>query len=306
MEPPACRNCIKYSVQCDFLASLVIGSGNGLSRTGNSTYNSPLESGSTPNFDQDGRATVTLNTSPSNCMEELNVTQVGFSYDFVMRGILALSALHMAHHKPERRDFYIQQAMLQHETGLRVATEALATITEENCTGVYAFSALPLFFTLASPRKPGDLLLVGENRMADWLFLVKGTSFIPSPGADLAEKLPQDDPLVELGNLIAQNSLDELNKHVYLAAIDTLRRSFAFHNQPGSPGYKTRDVFTWIFKVPKEFLQLLRQHTQESLTIFAYFCVSSHLVSKIWNLLDEEHQLWIQWPLEEIGWIPGQ
>ncbi|KAL5321363.1 hypothetical protein ACEPPN_009319 [Leptodophora sp. 'Broadleaf-Isolate-01'] len=174
--------------------------------TGNSTYNSTLESGSTPNFDQDGRATVTLNTNPLSALNltdlellhnyvtstaftthtdpamkiawRINVTQVGFSYDFVMRGILALSALHMAHHKPERRDFYIQQAMLQHETGLRVSTEVLATITEENCTGVYAFSALTLFFTLASPRKPGDLLLVGENRMADWLFLVKGTSFI--------------------------------------------------------------------------------------------------------------------------------
>ncbi|KAH6701370.1 hypothetical protein BKA61DRAFT_646994 [Leptodontidium sp. MPI-SDFR-AT-0119] len=311
-QRPACHNCIKYSVQCDFLASLAIGSGNGLSH---------------------GRATVTLNTNPSSA---LNLADLELLHNYVT------STAFTTHTDPamkiswgiNRRDFYIQLAMLQHETGLRVSTEVLATIMEENCTGVYAFSALTLFFTLGSPRKPCDLLLVGENRMADWLFLVKGTSFIGLLGPRflsgtrqsqvraqiLAEKLPQDDPLVELGNLVAQNSLDELNKHVYLAAIDTLRRTFAFHNQPGSPGYKTRDVFTWIFKVPEEFLQLLRQHTQESLTIFAYFCVvlnrldshwwmrgwSSHLVSKIWNLLDEEHQLWIRWPLEEIGWIPRQ
>ncbi|KAG4430716.1 hypothetical protein IFR05_013804 [Cadophora sp. M221] len=274
----------------------------------------------------------------------VNVPQVGFSYDFVMRGILALSALHMAHYKPEKREFYISQAMLQHQTGLRVATEVLASVTQENCTGVYAFSALTIFFTLASPRKPGDLLLVGENGMADWLFLVKGTSFIVNnyeeflregllgpmfiSGARAAalrtqyldEKSSQDDPLIELSGLVAQNSTDEANKHVYLGAIETLRKSYAFYNRPGPAGYETGDVFIWIFEVTEEFLQLLRGHTQESLTIFAYFCVvlkrldshwwmqgwSTHLISKIWNLLDEEHRLWIRWPLEEIGWIPMQ
>ncbi|KAL5326066.1 hypothetical protein ACEPPN_007204 [Leptodophora sp. 'Broadleaf-Isolate-01'] len=296
----------------------------------------------------------------------VNVPQVGFSYDFVMRGILALSALHMAHYKPDKREFYISQAMLQHQTGLRVATEVLASVTKENCTGVsipiiripnispeipfalsdssilqlsvtmlianpiqvYAFSALTIFFTLASPRKAEDLLLVGENGMADWLFLVKGTSFIVNnyegflregllgpmfiSGSRqsalrtqyIAEKSPQDDPLIELSGLVAQNSTDEANKHVYLAAIETLRKSYAFYNRPGPSGYETGDIFIWIFEVTEEFLQLLRGHTQESLTIFAYFCVvlkrldshwwmqgwSTHLVSQIWNLLDEEHR----------------
>lgn len=48
----------------------------------------------------------------------INVPQVGFSYDFAMRGILALSALHMAHYKPEKRDFYIAQAMAQHQVSI--------------------------------------------------------------------------------------------------------------------------------------------------------------------------------------------
>jgi len=197
-----------------------------------------------------------------------------------------------------------------------------------NSIQVYTFSALTIFFTLASPRKPGDLLLVGENGMADWLFLVKGTSFIVNNYEEflrqgllgpmfisgsrqsalrtqyIAEKSPQDDPLVELSGLIAQNSTDERNKHIYLAAIETLRKSFAFYDRPGPPGYETGDVFIWIFEVTEEFLQLLREHTQESLTIFSYFCVvlkrldshwwmqgwSSHIISKIWNLLDEEHR----------------
>ncbi|OWO98716.1 hypothetical protein B2J93_5374 [Marssonina coronariae] len=356
-QRPACHNCIKHSVQCDFLVSHAIGSGIGLSHTVNSAHTSPHASGSTPNYDQNGRAgsvvggslisgglnltdlellhnyvtstAFTIHTDPAMKIAwRVNVPQVGFQYDFVMRGILAISALHMAHYKPDRREFYIQQGMVQHQTGLRVATEVLANVTEENCTGVYAFSALTIFFTLASPRKPGDLLLVGDNGMADWLFLVKGTSFIVNSYEDslrqgvlgpmfqagrrqnqvrsqyTSEQSTNDDPLVELSGLVAQNSLDLVNKHIYLTAINTLRRSFAFYERPGPPGYETADMFTWIFEVTEEFLQLLRQHTMESLTIFAYFCVilkrldshwwmqgwSTHLVSRIWNLLDEEHR----------------
>lgn len=164
--------------------------------------------------------------------------------------------------------------------------------------------------------------------MADWLFLVKGTSFIVNTFEEqltegplgpmfaaghrqaqlraqlMADKSIRNEPLIELNNFIAQNSLDLVNKPVYLTAIECLRHSFAFYEKPGPPGYETADVFSWIFGVNEDFLQLLRQHTQESLTIFAYFCVilkrldshwwmqgwASHLVSRIWNLLDEEHR----------------
>jgi hypothetical protein len=27
-------------------------------------------------------------------------------------------------------------------------------------------------------------------------------------------------------------------------------------------------------------------------------------MSKIYTLLDDEHKLWIRWPMEETGWIP--
>jgi hypothetical protein len=32
---------------------------------------------------------------------------------------------------------------------------------------------------------------------------------------------------------------------------------------------------------------------------------ATHLIAKIYHLLDEEHRLWIRWPIEEIGWIPS-
>jgi hypothetical protein len=32
---------------------------------------------------------------------------------------------------------------------------------------------------------------------------------------------------------------------------------------------------------------------------------SIHLISGIYDSLDEEHRLWLRWPMEEIGWVPS-
>jgi hypothetical protein len=271
----------------------------------------------------------TLHTDPAmKTLWQINVPNLAFQYDFVMRGILALSALHMARFKPEKRDFYINHAMQQHQAGLRMATAVLSHVNEENCTAVYLFSAFTLFFTLASPRRAGDLLLVGENGIADWLFLVKGTSFIIEASEDhliigplglmflagrrrstireefMANNPQTDNPLTKLQERIQENCSDPEHVDTYTHAIDTLRMSFVFIYNQGPRGYETGDIFFWVFKVADEYLQLLKMQTQESLVILAYFCVvlrrldsqwwmegwSTHLISKIWNLLDEEHR----------------
>jgi hypothetical protein len=261
-----------------------------------------------------------------------------------MRGILALSALHLARYRPEKKELYNSQALLQHQIGLRQATNALTEINDQNCTGVYIFSALTLFFNVATPRKPGDLLLVGDNGIADWLALVKGTSFIVGTSGKilfdgslgpmfiggrrrnelreklLAEEPPEDSPLAELLQLINKTTVDHQDVTIYLAAIDSLRKSFVTYTESGQGlTFEPADVFIWVFELDRRFLELLRQRTQESLCIFSYFCVNlrrlescwwmegwaTHLIAKIYHLLDEEHRLWIRWPIEEIGWIPS-
>jgi hypothetical protein len=261
-----------------------------------------------------------------------------------MRGILALSALHLARYRPAKKDLYNSQAMLQHQIGLRQATNALTEINEDNCTGVYIFSALTLFFTVATPRKPGDFLLVGDNGIADWLTLVKGTSFIVGTSENilfkgslgpmfiagrrrnelrekyLAEASPKDNPVAELRQLIDKTAANRQDAGIYLDALDSLRKSFVSPSESGlGSNFESADVFIWVYEVDHRFLDLLRQRTQESLCIFSYFCVvlrrldsywwmegwATHLISKIYHLLDEEHRLWVRWPIEEIGWIPN-
>lgn len=262
-----------------------------------------------------------------------------------MRGVLALSALHLAYYKPEKRDLYVAQAKLQNQAGLRVAAAMLPYITQENCSAVYIFSALTCIYTLASPRDPSDFLILGETGVDSWLSLFRGTrSIIDSSEAALRtgvlgpmfiagarrtamrETHAADSSTVEEGQLselrqaIRNTVNDPQILQIYMSAIDELQKSFIVAYKGLFQPIESTDVFIFLFRVSEEYLMFLKERKQESLAIFAYFCViakrleknwwsegwSNHLMSRIYALLDEEHKLWIRWPIEEIGWVPTQ
>lgn len=76
-------------------------------------------------------------------------------------------------------------------------------------------------------------------------------------------------------------------------------------------------VFTWYMV---DFWGVLQpaQPPQEALAIFAHLLIvfkkvenqwwlegwATHVMEKVWVLLDDEHKLWVQWPIEELGWVP--
>ena len=270
----------------------------------------------------------------------INVPQVGFSYGFVMRGILALSALHLAHFNPTKKAFYTSQAMIQHQSALRTAISLLTQVTEANCSAIFLFSSITCLFALASPRQPSDFLILGAGGIADWLYLLRGTRSIVtswqetlktgvlgpffSHGMRMAALRDaasgRDDHLEVLRHLLRATCTDSSRLDIYLAAADRLEKPFLMRNDTGPLSFHVNQIFVWLFEISDEYLLLLREHTQESLAIFAHACVllnqmdshwwmegrSTHLISNIYYLLDDEHRLWIRWPMEQIGWLPTQ
>jgi hypothetical protein len=59
--------------------------------------------------------------------------------------------------------------------------------------------------------------------------------------------------------------------------------------------------------------------TQEAVVIFAHFSIllkhheshwwlqgwAEHLISRAYEILDDEHRSWIEWPMREVGWMPS-
>lgn len=286
----------------------------------------------------------TLHSDPMvKTLWRINVPQLGFSYDFVMHSLLAISALHLAHYTPRKKDFYLSQAMHHHQTGLQKATSVLPHVTDENCSALYIFTALTCIFSIASRQNLGDLILGDEGGVTEVVLFrgtrsiiqssqhalksgVLGPMFIGGSRRDqLREEQVTDPPqeedyLNELQRLMNSTTTDPASLPIYTEAIDDLRKSFAVIYKKASHTYQSTDIFIWLFRLSDEYLQRLRQRTQESLVIFAHFCVvpkrlesnwwiegwSTHLMTRIYAMLDGEHRLWIRWPIEEIGWAPDQ
>lgn len=285
----------------------------------------------------------TLHSDPvQKTMWRINVPGVGVANDFVMRGILALSALHLAHMQPDKKEFYLAQGVRHHQYSLRRVNSILPHITDQNASALYIFSALAGLFALASPRRPEDFLVVSDNGVADWAVLFRGTKSIIESSEAILQAGPlgpmfsagfrraqlRDVPLEEssdesiqlklLQSLIEQSEASLEHLGIYVEAISELRKSYTvLCHKPF--GFETTDVFIWVFEVTEEYLMLLRAQTQPALCIFSFFCVilqqldskwwgegmSHHLMSQIYMLLDEEHRWWIRWPMEQMSWIPS-
>jgi hypothetical protein len=71
------------------------------------------------------------------------------AHDFLMHGILALAALHIAHGRPDQKDRYVSSALRHNSTAIVSFRRALQQVTEENCHALFGFSTILLVLTLA-------------------------------------------------------------------------------------------------------------------------------------------------------------
>ena len=96
--------------------------------------------------------------------------------------------------------------------------------------------------------------------------------------------------------------------------------SMGYGGSTASKPLEAWDIFIWKWSAAGDFLPLLQgpEARQEAVAIFAHFLImmkklenqwwiegwATHLIEKAWAMLDQERRLWIQWPIEELGWVP--
>ncbi|QSZ29523.1 hypothetical protein DSL72_004037 [Monilinia vaccinii-corymbosi] len=284
---------------------------------------------------------MTLSTSPDLAtLWRVNAPQLAYSHEFLMRGLLAIAALHIAYYKPDKRDFYVEKAIALHQQALSTAVTLLANVNDENCTALYLFTAVTLIYTIGSPRKPLDFLIVSENDVSDWLSILRGVKAITDHGHEIIykgnlgpmfsagerrEQLrkdhingPPNQDLIDLANFLSKATADPQDLVAYIDSISELQTSFIVLADRGRDSFEPTDMFIWPYQLPDHYLKLLRQRAPGALAIYAHFAVllkyldlhwwmkgsAEYLISQIYGLLDEEHRLWIRRPIEQIGWVP--
>jgi hypothetical protein len=130
---------------------------------------------------------------------------------------------------------------------------------------------------------------------------------------------PDDYHLAALGeemDRLPVSSPDEIEEmKIFREALAMLRRAFALPWQPGEHLGVKLSVFTWVGSVPQRYLELLSVLRPVALVIICYMSVmlkecehywyikgaARRIVSEVYNnILGEEWQSWIAWPLQRV------
>lgn len=98
------------------------------------------------NFTTFTYATLSSDATVRN-MFRTDVVRMAFDCDYVMRSLLAVSALHLAHFRPNRREkSYVSRACMHLRTASQLAIPLMTHLNPDNCENLYLFSILAIYF----------------------------------------------------------------------------------------------------------------------------------------------------------------
>lgn len=283
--------------------------------------------------------TTAIGSSDRDYMR-VTVPSVGMDYPFIMHECLALSALHLARFRHDRREHYLSLAKFHNDAALRLATPTLRDITSSNCDAVFIFTTLAFCYTLGKGPQEGDYMIFSENGAAEAFPLLRGTravieshesilkSGILAPIFRNARHGNSERGPLPPGIHDALHNLKSEFLHAEVEGIEMYTRTLDELSITFSEGYtadgtkrkmESSKVFGWLYRVPMEFALGLQRKEPAALAILGYFCVTlneisvvwwmegwtKHILAAVYRFIGRSHRNWILWPMEQIGWLPS-
>ncbi|KKK13260.1 hypothetical protein AOCH_007479 [Aspergillus ochraceoroseus] len=275
--------------------------------------------------------------STVECIWQAVVPREAMRHPFLMHGILALSALHLAvTDNADIKDHYIRTSKDHRNQALLGLTKVSGKSKPSHCNATFTLSNILMIFSFALP----EIMEPSPNRcVLDELHQVFQSTresidmlvnIIDSVGNGELRPLLQHDtshPRMPDTSRLAIMSLARLNanlarqdahheKDLYDATIKQLGYSLDKVSQGG----ETMIVaFQWIFHVPSQYIELFRQREPFALVILAHYAVIIHslrghwwmgewgarLIQEIGQCLDTNWRNSLSWVLDATGcYIP--
>lgn len=263
------------------------------------------------------------------------MAEIGFDNPYVLHLMFALTALHLAHCRPHRRERYTSTADRHYERALVLVTPEIASLNPKNCDAVLVAVQMICFINWGRGPQPGEYLAFGRDKNSDWLMMFRGIrttlasierSNFTKTHASAARSKGRPLPVQEVPEEY-EKQLDELREHVKfvtngtsshkddMESVAVLREMYDNRYQGIDGEYHVS--FGWLFRMTDDFLERLQQRDPVPMIIYAHFAVlirvleqfwymqgwTHHVMSGIWDLLLPEHRPWLDWPIKRIGWI---
>lgn len=232
---------------------------------------------------------------------QIVIPRLALQYDFLMNGILALAALHIATTTESPTSLaYIDTALQYHNLSFAPFRGAIDNLTPQNCEAVLAQSIVTTVIGIALPRvtAPRDentnmtenMLVVFELLQGVKKIIHIGRSWIKinlySRQRDLYESGPTEldsdvstaiDRLAMLNEETVAN-IDAQQYHINKDVIDNLRHCYTLYQNSQDPG----EVLAWLAAVDKEFVDNVRRRQPLALLILMHWGVLLHELDGRW------------------------
>ncbi|GAM91695.1 hypothetical protein ANO11243_097480 [Dothideomycetidae sp. 11243] len=235
------------------------------------------------------------------------IPQFAERHEFLMHGILACAALHLAHLNPQDRQTHLLTSAKHQGRAIPLFREAVAHLDAANCDAVLALVHIQTICSFASHRENERLLLVDPQSadiLCDWLlFMRTGCKFVAGVRPLLMQgplrslicdwKNPIDPENEPYTPLVAQlltavpardhaDAWSDEECRVYRNAVYELGYAIARADRLG-PDFGTWDALRgWPIPLSNNYLQLLRQLHPGALIVLAHYCILLHRLEGKW------------------------
>ncbi|KAL2824784.1 hypothetical protein BDW59DRAFT_82604 [Aspergillus cavernicola] len=281
---------------------------------------------------------VLSRSQKTNTIWRTYVPEEALSHPFLMHGILALSALHIAHTRAiiiigdngqNGRD-YLQVAVTHQDQALALFREQLGDINPTNGKAMFAFASITVLYAFGFPRTP-ELSSSAVGDLVQAFVLVRGVQQILNRAMGNIFEDRAWSPILEVDEydpalpIEAQAAIDRLHKaneactrqdpilhdsFLYQEAIDHLADLIAAIN--GGLGFTL--VCRWAIKLQPAFVDRIRDRRPLALAILAYQCAllprlqdvwfgaewGTRVLREIWYVLDDHWRPLVHGCMEEI------
>jgi Fungal specific transcription factor domain len=266
------------------------------------------------------------------------IPQMAMEYPFLMGGILAVSALHLASLQLPRRQELTLRASAHESKSLPLFRSMISKTNTQNAHALFAFSGLVIPCTLSTSSNSenfghGNLTSLPPN----WFHLIRGTCMMlfsnwqtleAGPFSPVMQQTkysmeyisnPNDVHLAGLlplfSTVVPVSPNEKRNLQLCLLALTELRRVSALPYSPCKTVDTRGALYIWPGTIPQGYVELLQEQHPVALIIFAHYCVFLNNVEECWylkghgtemllrieNALDTIWTPWLAWPLQQAG-----
>lgn len=225
--------------------------------------------------------------------------ELGFRYPFLLRALLALSALHLANLHGDKKEHYAAYAAKLHRLAVRDAPP-LSTITTENCTAFQLYETMNCFYSLSPSRQDDDANTGDSLPSQHFMALQRLSAVIYAASGALYNSAVS--PLLTYGDerhfmliaavdgrtqckefdglwwIISEEDTDPVKLQTYSDTIGIFQATWVVVNNSLPGKIESTDLLLGLYNLPVEYVALLKENDQVALVIFAYASVALQAV----------------------------